>query len=179
VTPEGHQLRPGGGIHLLGGECGLASKRAREAGAEETVKHDVVGGQAHVFERLARPCQRVEGVYALGRAIGFWREIVEPDIAAEIAQTLGRHEGIAAIVAGAGEHDDASFREFGVQDVSAGLPCLQHQSPQRDASLDGALLCGADFVTGEDGEGHVRSRWLQLQDRVRRPQACHPGDQAW
>ena len=144
-----------GGVHLLDGEGGLSFERARETSAEEAVEHDVVRGKAHVFEWLARARQRVERVGAFGRAVAVGGQIVEPDIAAKVAKTLGGHEGVAAIVAGAGEDDDAAFGELCMQDVGAGLPCFLHKRPERYARLDGALLGGADFVAGEDGEGHV------------------------
>ena len=110
-----------GSVDLLGGESGFPRQGPRQACAEKAVEHDVVRAEAHVLKRLPRAGERIERQGAFGRAVSRWREIVEPHIAAEIAQALGRYEGVAAIIAGTSEHDDAAFGKFCVQDVGAGL----------------------------------------------------------
>ena len=137
--------RDSAGVHRFNEFGRFAIERTRKSGAEERVDHDI-----HALQRIGRcrangqrPAARHLGGVAL--QCGAISEKEDADVEAAIAQMTGRDEAVAAVVAGAAEHDDAGARageisgefqrRFG--DVAARV---FHQIEARDASRCGQTI---------------------------------------
>ena len=152
---DGEHRSPAG-VQSLDHPCRLAPKWARKARAEESVDDEIGGEVGRRADRLERPA--IVGCGARGIALqrAALPEQRDANIAALPPQKLGGNEAVPAVVAWAGDDEDAPLLRHVPCRLGDRRPRVQHERIARRPARNRPAVGLAHFGGGQELKGRHR-----------------------